>query len=117
MLETDGLKISVSQGDTGTISVTFTGQDIPPDGTIAKVILQKTQDSVEPLWEKLITVEGGRIAIPLFTEDTDYPYGLFCWCLRLLYENGDVYTPMEKPQAFRILPAGGNMAGGDACGS
>ena len=116
MLQTDGLKISINRGDTGSITVTFTGQDAPPDGTIAKVALQKTFDSEEPLWEKLLTILSGRVTIPFFTEDTDYSRGLYYWCLRLLYANGDVYTPMEKPQEFHILPVGGDATGGGGSG-
>lgn len=107
MLEVNGLKISVSRGDTGSVTVTFTGQDTPPDGTIALVVLQKTMDCPEPIWEKRLTVLNGRVTIPFFSGDTNFLRGMYCWCLRLLYENGDVYTPMEKPQAFEILAASG----------
>lgn len=117
MLTVDGLKISVSRGDTGSITVTFTGEDTPPDGTIAKVALQKAVNSESPLWEKLLTIDSGRVTIPLFSNDTDYLSGLYCWCLRLLYENGDVYTPMVKPQDFRILPVAGSADGGDTDGN
>lgn len=107
MLEVNGLKISVSRGDTGSITVTFTGQDTPPDGTIALVVLQKTLDSEKQIWEKELAVASGHVTIPFYTEDTNLTRGMYCWCLRLLYVNGDVYTPMEKPQEFEILPANG----------
>lgn len=107
MLEVNGLKISVSRGDTGSITVTFTGQDTPPDGTIALVVLQKTLDSPEPVWEKRLEIASGRVTIPFYTEDTNHPHGRYYWCLRLLYANGDVYTPMERPQVLDILPASG----------
>ena len=114
MLIVEGLKISISRGDTGTITVTFTGQDVPPDGTIAQVCMQQTQDSEEPLWEKNLTVSSGRVTIPLMKENSEYPRGKYVWVLRLLYANGDRYTPMEKPQEFVILPAGAGS--GDADG-
>ena len=110
------IKILVSRGDTGSITVTFTGNDTPPDGTVAKVSLQKIIDSPEVLWEKLLTVNSGRTTIPFLTRDTDYPRGKYFWCLRLAYANGDVYTPMEKPQEFEILPASGGASGGDDSG-
>ena len=116
MLQTDGLKILVSRGDTGSITVTFTGEDIPSDGTVAKVALQKTLDSEEPIWVKFLAVSSGRVTIPFFIKDTDYQRGLYFWCLRLLYENGDVYTPMDKPQEFRILAVAGDSTGGDGNG-
>ena len=108
MLNVDGLKISISRGDTGTITITFTGQDTPPNGTIALVTLQKTMDSEGPIWEKRLEISGGRVTIPFYSADTvELSRGKYCWCLRLLYENGDVYTPMDKPQEFEILPASG----------
>lgn len=122
MLEVDGLKISINRGDTGSLTVIFTGQDVPEDGTHAKVIMQKTEHSEEPLWEKLLTVGSGRVTIPFFPEDTDFPQGKYCWILRLLYENGDVYTPMQDMQEFRIWPSGSSSAvltistGGDGGG-
>lgn len=114
MLEVTGLKISINRGDTGSITVTFTGQDVPPNGTRAKVSLQKTLDSEDVLWSKILTIADGRVTIPILSEDTDYSRGNYLWVLRLLYENGDVYTPMEKPQPFVILP--GEAAGGDGGG-
>ena len=56
------------------------------------------------------------MTIPFTTEDTDYPRGLYYWCLRLLYQNGDVYTPMESPQEFRILAVIGDATDGDQDG-
>lgn len=109
MLEVNGLKISVSRGDTGSVTVHFTGEDIPPDGTVAMVTLQKTLDSGEPLWAKKIPVTDGAVGIPFYTQDTNYTRGAYLWCLRLLYENGDVYTPMKRPQDFEILPANGEV--------
>lgn len=113
MLNVEGLKISISRGDTGSITVTFTGQDTPPDGTIAQVTLQKTIDSEDQIWEKRLTVSSGRVTIPFYTEDTNLTRGKYCWCLRLLYANGDVYTPMEEPQVFIILAANGEPGDGD----
>lgn len=116
MLKIDGLKILITRGDTGALNITFTGEDVPPDGTHVKVALQKTLDSEEPLWEKILTVASSQVTIPFATRDTEYPYGKYFWCLRLLYENGDVYTPMEKPQEFQILPVVGSATGGEEDG-
>ena len=113
MLETDGMKISISRGDTGSITVTFTGQDTPADGTIALITMQKTMDSEEPIWEKRLSIAGGRVTIPFYSADTvNLSRGKYCWCLRLLYENGDVYTPMKTPQPFEVLPANGEPGDG-----
>lgn len=113
MLNTDNLKISISRGDTGTITITFTGQDAPPDGTVALVTLQKTLDSEETIWEKRIQVENSRVTIMLLHDDTNHTRGKYLWCLRLLYANGDIYTPMEAPQTFEILAANGEPGDGN----
>ena len=108
MVEVNGLKISISRGDTGSVTINFTGQDAPADGVVALVVLQKTQDSEKPIWEKEITIEDSKAVIAFRTEDTrNLSRGKYCWCLRLLYPNGDIYTPMRKPQEFEVLPANG----------
>ena len=114
MLDVNKLKISISRGDTGSVTVTFTGEDTPDDSTIALVILQKTEDSEETIWEKRVTIGNAQAVIPFRTEDTiDLPYGEYRWMLRLLYEDGSVYTPMEHYEKFIVCPAGGDISGGD----
>lgn len=115
MLKVDGLKISISRGDTGSVTVTFTGEDTPADGTTVQVELMRTIDSTDALWIKELAVSSAQVVIPLDAADSDYPRGQYCWILRLLYENGDRWTPMDKPQEFRILPAG-TGGGGDGGG-
>ena len=122
MLKIDGLKIFISRGDTGTLTLTFTGEDTPADGTVAKFALQRNRDSEQPLWEKELAISGGRARIPFLTSDSDYPRGTYYWGLRLFYENGDVYTPLEKLHEFNILPVSASSAeteeadGGDSDG-
>lgn len=113
MIEVDGLKISINRGDTGSITVTFTGEDVPETGTRVKFGLQKTLDSEEPIWEKIVQVDSGRITIPFYREDTDHARGDYLWYVKILYGNGDVYTPMKKPLPFVILPGGVETPGGD----
>ena len=112
MLDLKGLNIFVSKGDTGNITVTFTGEDTPPDNTIALVTVKKTADREEHIWEKELTVTNARVVIPLRTVDTDLAYGRYYWDLRLLYDNGDVYTPM-KPAEFRVVETIGDVEGGE----
>lgn len=107
MLETNTLKIAVTRGDTGTVTLTFTGDDTPENGTIALVTVKKNVDSEEPLWEKRVTIADGKAEVGLRSEDTDVAYGKYWWDVRLLYTNGDVYTPM-KPAEFRVLEAVGD---------
>ena len=116
MLEVNGLKIFISRGDTGSVTVTFTGTDVPDDTVTALVILQKT-DRSESIWEKRLPINSAQVVIPFRSIDTrERAHGEYRWILRLLYENGDVYTPMDEYEKFIILPAGGNIAGGDESG-
>jgi len=115
MLSVDGLKIYISRGDTGSINVTFTGADAPDDTVVALVVLQKAGYSSESIWEKRIPVSNAQIVIPFYIEDTNnLAYGEYAWILRLLYEDGSVYTPMERYEKFIIQPAGGDITGGDS---
>ena len=113
MIEARGLKLYVSRGDTGSVTITFEGEDTPDDTVIALMVLQRTRDS-DSIWEKRIPVSEGKVVIPFRSIDTkDLLYGEYAWILRLLYENGDVYTPMEDFAKFIVLPAGGDIDGGD----
>lgn len=110
MLETDKLRICVSKGDTGTITLNFTGEDVPDNTVTALVTLRKSVDSPEPIWEKRLPIEDGACVIPLGRENTNIPYGKYAWDVRLLYESGEVYTPM-KPAEFRIVEVVGEPDG------
>lgn len=113
MIEAKGLRLYVSRGDTGSVTVTFEGEDTPDNSVIALIVLARTRDS-DSIWEKRLHVTDGQVVIPFRSEDTkDLLYGEYAWILRLLYENGDVYTPMEDYAKFTILPAGGDIDGGD----
>lgn len=113
MIEVDGLKISASQGDTGSVTITFTGQDVPPDGTRFRMTLKKTIDSEAPVWEKTIAISGGRVTIPFYEQDTNLGRGQYFWIPRLLYENGDRWTPVEELPEFIILPSDGKAGDTD----
>ena len=106
MLNLDGLNIEVTRGDTGSIRVSFIGEDIPEDGTIALVTVKKAADT-EEIWRKEIQVENGSCLIPLTAESTMLDFGQYRWDLRLLYEDGSVYTPMA-PAKYTISPVIGD---------
>lgn len=114
MLDVKGLKIWLSRGDTGSVTVTFTGTDVPDDTVTALIVFQRGETSEESIWEKRIRVSSAQVVIPFATYDTnDLAPGKYKWILRLLYEDGSVYTPMEKYEDFTVCPAGGDITGGD----
>ena len=106
MMTLDGLNIEITRGDTGSLTITFTGEDIPEDGTIALVTVKKAAGG-KMIWSKSLTVEGGACQIPLTTETTLLDYGQYKWDLRLIYEDGAVYTPM-RPARYTISSAIGD---------
>lgn len=120
MLDVNNLNILISRGDTGSITITLQGDDVPDDTTEALFVLQRTSDSKTPIWEKRLAVHEGQVVVPLETADT---IGLqrddYRWILRLLYADGSVYTPMEQFARFTVLAANGsivseNESGGDS---
>lgn len=104
-------KIEISRGDTGTMSITF-GGDVPYDGTIALVTLQKTlgytTKSTQNVWQKRLQITDGSCLIRFSSDDTNHPAGKYLWDLRLLYSNGDIYTPI-KPTEFNIIETVGDV--------
>lgn len=108
MLNIDGLDISVSRGDTGTITITLTG-DVPADGTTALFTVRKSVDMTDSaVLEKELTVSSGQVVIDLSSSDTDIPWFAYCWDLRLIYENGDVFTPFA-PAVFEVCEVVGDV--------
>lgn len=102
MLDTEKLQIEVSQGDTGVVTIHFTGDDAPADDVTALVTLKESVHCEKSIWEKEIQIENRQCVIILDAEDTNIMSGTYWWDVRLLYENGSIYTPM-KPAKFIIL--------------
>lgn len=108
MLSVVGHDIIVSRGDTGAVTITFTG-DVPADGTVALITVRKSPDMIEtPVWEKRVDVENGSVTFPLTTSDTDIQWFDYCWDVRLLYEDTSVYTPFA-PALFRVTEVVGDV--------
>lgn len=107
MFSVSGRDVTISRGDTGTLTVTLTG-DVPDNSTVALVTVRKEINMVDHVWEKRINVHDGQIVIPLTSEDTDIPWFDYLWDIRLLYQNGDIYTPFE-PAVFRVCEVVGDV--------
>lgn len=107
MFKIEGTKIAISRGDTKSFTVTFKN-DVPPDGTIARVSMQKTISKDPNLWSKDIPVSGGAVTIDISSSDSNYPFGEYVWDLRLLYQDGNIYTPIN-PSPFIIKGVVGDV--------
>lgn len=107
MFTVSGRDITISRGDTGTLTVTLTG-DVPDDNTVALVTVRRDVNKTDTVWEKRINILDGAIVIPLTTADTDIPWFDYVWDIRLLYQNGDIYTPFE-PALFRVCEVVGDV--------
>ena len=106
MFSLSGLDISITKGDTGTVAVTLTGE-VPPNGTIALVSVKKRPNSNNLIWEKRFPIQDGAFSFDLTQADTELSPARYWWDIRLLYESGAVFTPME-PSAFIILEVVGD---------
>lgn len=108
MVIINGKEITISSGDNATLTITLTGE-VPADGTTALFTVRKSVDLTEaPVIEKELTVSSGQVVVDLTSAETEIPWFDYVWDLRLIYENGDVYTPFA-PEIFRVCEVVGNV--------
>ena len=108
MFSMTGTSIEITKGDCGVFTVTFTGDDAPVDGTHVLVSLKKSVSDTEPIWEKDLTVASGVITVSLESEDTSLDFGGYTWDMRIIYNDGFIYTPID-PASFVIKKVVGNV--------
>lgn len=101
MININGHGISISRGDTGDITMNFTGT-VPEDDTVAVITLKKSPKAQQTIWEKRINVSNGSVVLELGSEDTNLIPNTYFWDMRLLMSGERVYTPI-KPAPFQIL--------------
>ena len=107
MFEIRGFDIYITQGDTSQILIEFDGE-VPPDGTTAVICVKERPGRSPVMIEKNIEVENGELLLSFGHNETMIPPKRYRWDLRLVFDNGDVITPME-PAVFTILPAIGEI--------
>ena len=124
MFTVDGLNITITRGDTGTLEIVFTG-DRPLAANRDTVIaaLKKTASRKDAIWEKtLIETETGtgesgaysKYELELESSDTEsLSFGAYCWDFRILYGDGQITTPFRKPAVFTVTEVATNLPGGD----
>lgn len=104
----NGNDIEITKGDCGIFTVSFTGDDAPVDGTHVLVSLKKSVNEDEAIWEKDLTVSSGIITVSLENEDTNLDFGGYSWDLRIIYNDGFIYTPID-PASFVVKKVVGNV--------
>lgn len=111
MIKIEGRKITITRGDCEPFTITFTGEDVPDDGSEVLFTVKKTSGHKEPVIEKLIPLEEGKIQVQLVNADTKgLSFGEYEWDVRLkdYYGENEPHTPMD-PAPFVIAKVIGNV--------
>ena len=111
MIRIKGRRILITRGDCQPFTITFTGTDVPPDGTVVLFTVKKTSNRQDTVIEKRLELSNGKVQILLKNEDTkDLPFGSYEWDIRLpdLYGENEPYTPMD-PAPFEVERVIGNV--------
>jgi len=108
MMNVSGQNISITKGDTGQFTITFSGDDAPENGCIILVSLKKTKTSEVPIWEKRLTVTNNVITVTITSADSNIDFGQYWWDARIIFRDGTIYTPMN-PASFKVLEVVGNV--------
>lgn len=111
MIDIKGMNITVSRGDCSPFTITFTGDDVPEDGTEVLFTVKKTSNHKTPVIEKRIPILDHVVTIELTNADTkDLPFGEYEWDIRIpdLFGENEPYTPI-LPQPFVIAKVIGDV--------
>ena len=109
MITIIGRTIKVHKNNTAGLTLHLTGDDIPPEGTLARFRVKKSPAYEIPLVEKIIPIdENGNITIDIEEDDTEYlDPGKYIWNIAILYDNEHPWTLLEPAPDFIILPEDG----------
>lgn len=112
MIDIQGMNITVSRGDCSPFTITFTGEDVPDDGTEVLFTVKKTSMHENPVIEKRIPIVDHMVTVELKNADTkNLPFGEYEWDVRLpdLFGENEPWTPMKKPEKFTVAKVVGNV--------
>lgn len=107
MLDIRGLDIYISRGDTETLVVDFEC-DVPPDNTQVIMTLKRYPNNSNALWVKNAVVKNGSFTVRFSSSDTNFTPSIYKYDIKLVYEDGEIYTPM-LPADFHILEVVGDV--------
>lgn len=111
MISIDGQSITISRGDCQPFTITFTGDDVPKEGTEVLFTVKKNSGHLIPVIEKRIPIRDNTITVELLNADTkDLPFGDYEWDIRIpdLFGQNEPFTPID-PQPFVIAKVIGNV--------
>lgn len=99
----NNFEIYISKGNAGALRFTFTGDDIPPDGTHIIATLRRSLNlTLPPIWTKDLSVLNGVVDISFSKDDTDLNPGIYWWDVCIMYDDGaSPYNPFD-PSKFVI---------------
>lgn len=111
MIRIKGRKISITRGDCRPFTITFTGSDVPADGTDVLFTVKKNRDFRNPVIEKRLKIAESKVEVLLTNDDTkELQFGDYEWDIRFpdLFGEDEPFTPME-PAQFEIVKVIGNV--------
>ncbi len=111
MIAISGTKISITKGDCQPFTITFTGEDVPENGTKVLFTVKRSSSHPKPLIEKELSMQDAQVVIRIMNADTkELPFGRYEWDIRFpdYYGESEPYTPME-PAEFSVLKVIGNV--------
>lgn len=106
MLNIVGMDIELSRGNAAGITLSFTGEDAPGEGTKVLFIVRPAFNYDYNAIEKEADVENGAAEIGFAKEDTnDLKPGVYYWNACIQYTDGlEPWTVLRDWPEFRILP-------------
>lgn len=111
MISIEGTRIAITRGDCQPFTITFTGEDVPEDGTEVLFTVKKSSGYPDPVIEKRIPIHDGMIEVEIRNADTkNLSFGEYEWDIRIpdLFGENEPYTPIY-PQPFVIAKVIGNV--------
>lgn len=111
MICIEGKRITITRGDCQPFTITFTGEDVPEEGTVVLFTVKKSSGYSDPVIEKRIPIHDSMIEVEIHNADTkNLPFGEYEWDIRIpdLYGENEPYTPIH-PQPFVIAKVIGNV--------
>lgn len=107
MVQINGNDIALTRGDTLTLGLRFGGRVAPPTARALFTVKKNPRDR-QAVIEKTLPIRDSAAVLTLAPEDTRaLSVRTYFWDVRLLYAEGQVYTPMEYA-AFQVLEVIGN---------
>ena len=108
----DGYDIELTSGDSLFFTISLDGRNLP-EGATALFTVKRNPKDPDAVIEKEIPIQDGKVAVQLYSEETQLDARTYYWDLRVKFsgEYGEeVETPMEYA-AFTIIQPVGDIGG------